>query len=785
MHNSDITIESGMTLRKMLENNSTIDVPIIQRDYAQGRKSAEQIRKDFLVDIFDHLKKRMPMKLSFAYGTHNANVYVPYDGQQRITLIFLLSLFLAAYGEKWDILKDFARFRYYTRDYATSFCDFLTRFDRSFADGKNNVFQRIDIHSKNTIKEDIELDSSFFGAWKNDPTVASMLEVLQSIQSQFVFEVREQTKDQKIKTADEYLKFIDDGGIFFDWCALQASDNIYIKMNGRGKPLSAFDNFKNTLYVELDKLRTKGEGSEKISFLTSFEIKVDGTWTHLFWKNRNAFFDGDKDIAPYIMNFLFFLFELRYNSKTSNFYFGSKESFKWIDEKNIITFLNQFKRLCDTSNGSISHLSLDDYIWISKIMDILSSDEALLSNPINIDSEYITMIKLMKDLSNHKERLASPKAVFVASIYFSYLVAATDFDDYGNITCKHYEGREQWLELIRRIIRTAGRFKGRYDSLIDYKHFLYFLDKILIPKVFEENRCGKLNVFASKCQDDFLYECKTYLDASHVYSQFYEEIIKYRLIAIDTRWEELISKSEKELPFFGNMIYFLIALSEENGVRKIDLFSRYLDITKSLVNDKGIIDEGKFTALLLSCGDYRISSGEGYSNSLSLCSNESDESFTWRHFFDLLEGRTLEKTKLTILREAYDIIVKYGSLDAAFAAIGSRRNDSSWRSVIIRYPEVLKNGSKHRIVHQYNENWYLVKSDAVKKQVHSNSLSDSINLELYGLYRDSGNDCITFDVGKIIVDDNTFITKENDYVIHEGSVNRHETYENVLLYLKQ
>ena len=71
-----------------------VEIPIIQRDYAQGRKNAKEIRNDFLRDIFVHLNNNQPMKLSFVYGTTSGGMYVPYDGQQRLTLVYLLTLFL-------------------------------------------------------------------------------------------------------------------------------------------------------------------------------------------------------------------------------------------------------------------------------------------------------------------------------------------------------------------------------------------------------------------------------------------------------------------------------------------------------------------------------------------------------------------------------------------------------------------------------------------------------------------------------------------------------------------
>lgn len=61
------------TFWSFLKNNY-IEIPIIQRDYAQGRLGKENLRKNFLGDLKRALDKEPPykdteMKLDFIYGT--------------------------------------------------------------------------------------------------------------------------------------------------------------------------------------------------------------------------------------------------------------------------------------------------------------------------------------------------------------------------------------------------------------------------------------------------------------------------------------------------------------------------------------------------------------------------------------------------------------------------------------------------------------------------------------------------------------------------------------------
>ena len=84
------------TFWHFLENYS-IEIPIIQRDYAQGRIGKETLRKNFLTDLKEALDKALDkskphekMKLDFIYGsTENGKLY-PLDGQQRLTTLWLM-----------------------------------------------------------------------------------------------------------------------------------------------------------------------------------------------------------------------------------------------------------------------------------------------------------------------------------------------------------------------------------------------------------------------------------------------------------------------------------------------------------------------------------------------------------------------------------------------------------------------------------------------------------------------------------------------------------------------
>ena len=69
-----------------------IEIPKIQRDYAQGRsdEKTKTLVNIFLTDIRKALDGGEPINLDFVYGKVTDSTLIPIDGQQRLTTLFLL-----------------------------------------------------------------------------------------------------------------------------------------------------------------------------------------------------------------------------------------------------------------------------------------------------------------------------------------------------------------------------------------------------------------------------------------------------------------------------------------------------------------------------------------------------------------------------------------------------------------------------------------------------------------------------------------------------------------------
>ncbi len=112
----------------MSNDQIKIEIPIIQRDYAQGRDSSLEIRTNFLKTIRRHLDSQIPLNLDFVYGSVESHRFIPIDGQQRLTTLFLLHWYLAWSSDNIDHAQTYlgnlsSKFTYETRITSRDFCN--------------------------------------------------------------------------------------------------------------------------------------------------------------------------------------------------------------------------------------------------------------------------------------------------------------------------------------------------------------------------------------------------------------------------------------------------------------------------------------------------------------------------------------------------------------------------------------------------------------------------------------------------------------------------------------
>lgn len=214
-------------------------IPGIQRHYVQGANNpkAESVRKQFIKEIFTAIeKKQNEFNLHFIYGPINTNgedSFVPVDGQQRLTTLWLIARYAAEKAEpsdRKDLLSLLSRFTYEDRINAKRFCQALTCED-----------SRWDITQDPN--PDILCQDWFVDYWKEDETVASMIRMLSTIYEEW-------NKHQDSITAEDILEAIA-SKIRFELKIDAFGDDIYMKMNARGLQLTQWENFKGKFSEDL------------------------------------------------------------------------------------------------------------------------------------------------------------------------------------------------------------------------------------------------------------------------------------------------------------------------------------------------------------------------------------------------------------------------------------------------------------------------------------------------------------------------------------------------------
>ena len=214
-------------------------IPGIQRHYVQGANNpkAESVRKQFIKEIFTAIEeKQNEFNLHFIYGpinTDGEDSFVPVDGQQRLTTLWLIARYAVEKAEpsdRKDLLRLLSRFTYEDRINAKRFCQALTCED-----------SRWDITQDPN--PEILCQDWFVDYWKKDETVASMMRMLSTIHEEW-------NKHQNTITVEDVLEVIA-SKIRFELKIDAFGDDIYMKMNARGLQLTQWENFKGKFSEEL------------------------------------------------------------------------------------------------------------------------------------------------------------------------------------------------------------------------------------------------------------------------------------------------------------------------------------------------------------------------------------------------------------------------------------------------------------------------------------------------------------------------------------------------------
>lgn len=281
-----MSLDNQIIYKQLLQRHKRIRIPMIQRDYAQGRPAESKVREEFLNALEEALRKpaddsSLPLNLDFIYGSvegEQETRFLPLDGQQRLTTLFLLHWYLAWCDDQWPgfenlfVAGNHARFTYRVRQSSNEFFDQLVNYRPSV--GPKDVAELAQL---------ITDQPWYFRSWRLDPTIQAVLHMLDAIHRRFAY------------SSGLFSRLIDEEqpAITFQLLDLEnfgLSDDLYIKMNARGIPLTAFETFKARYEQELkSQLSGKTFDLAKQSFCVAEYVarRMDTAWTDLFWKLRD------------------------------------------------------------------------------------------------------------------------------------------------------------------------------------------------------------------------------------------------------------------------------------------------------------------------------------------------------------------------------------------------------------------------------------------------------------------------------------------------------------------
>ena len=232
--NNTVLDEETYSFWKLI-NKYNITIPMIQRDYVQGKedKRINEIREKLINNIKLAIQGEKLLDFDFIYGStkineDNEEELSLLDGQQRITTLFLLHWYFAKKECKMtDEVKNIMHnFSYQNRVSSREFC-------------KSLVDKEIKIEKNKKISDLIRQKTWYYSEWNNDPTVKNMLNMLDCIHENFY---EYEAFDKLIDENNSLITFM-----FIPLEKFNLTDELYIKMNSRGKKLTNFEIFKSKI----------------------------------------------------------------------------------------------------------------------------------------------------------------------------------------------------------------------------------------------------------------------------------------------------------------------------------------------------------------------------------------------------------------------------------------------------------------------------------------------------------------------------------------------------------
>jgi hypothetical protein len=683
-------INKPITFCELLERCRRIEIPLIQRDYAQGRDKEKDVRDEFLKTLHGALSLasdnvKLPLNLDFIYGSmegEDKETLIPLDGQQRLTTLFLLHWYLAWQDGE---LRDFksrvwdskhARFTYSVRPSSTEFFDKLVSYQPSVASDS--------VHSVRILLQD---EPWFFLHWRLDPTIQSALTMLDAIHERFrgLTELYGRLVHQELPVITFQLLPLEHFGL---------TDDLYIKMNARGKPLTAFETFKarfEELLTELFPTEYRQMNGSNLPIYQFLALRIDTQWTRFFWQYRNQETNTIDDEA---MNLIWALIRVSLDPSEPSFVDGTSSLRSKLLPATYMTFHEYGWLTREFAENLICLLEA----WSSKGKDLA---------PQLPDTRYFDEEVFFKNAIREPARIEYTGLVMFAA--FTGYLRQHD----GSVKS---EELNDWMRVVFNLSQNSDieRPEEYGRSLAGLKKLLPYSHQIL-------SRLTNMEIEPLGFSPQ----------------QVREEVLKATLILSHAGWKSRIVQAEHH-GYFKGQIQFLLDFSnasnqadatsvedwddETHKVLQVE-FDEYLQKAQLMFHQSGLIPlkSQLWKRALLVMGNYLLTLGRNY----SFVTDPPSYPDSWKR---LLRDDTQQRQHLKSLWDKLDASAPIAP--QLKQIIDTASDLEEWRSAIVKHPQVINYCGQQEFRWEADSNEIYLLRKRQMNGAHAELFSYALYLEL-------------------------------------------------------
>lgn len=690
-----------------------VRIPKIQRDYAQGRtsKKVNEIRKNFVHTLLLVIKgKRPATELDFVYGSNKDKAFEPLDGQQRLTTLFLLH-WMMGFENLCAEDRKHSLFTYETRNTSQEFCDELVQHNaKQFVDeakDKTKRFGKVFTPSKIIRERDW-----FKWEWKSDPTVLSMLVMVDSI-----YEEMGTDWDMDLSVCRDNLN-----NITFNLLNLGdfgLSNELFIKMNARGKQLSDFDKLKSTLEEELQiqQAETSEDGRPLATSKheQTWRKLMDGVWIDFFWHKyaRNIIIetglstDDDRQSLRLAaaknaeLQFKKLLLRLIALQLFENEYSTEEvlTAAYQIDEKKIDNLISVYWDSLTNLRSEDNHKIVPNTQAVICFPKLISDFNHLIYKKGDIYGEVSALLPQIARIENNDKTLFDSfletkvpndvELTFYAMLLFLRAYPSNEDDMLVYDEQKHKQwltNLEYWVRAMRNILLNDNN-----NQRIDKIQFALEAAQSLQNVIADLNVYVKDNNFNMNNDDTVVLKFfasinKTYLRLDN--QSFDEEKEKAGLRLDNPKWNDCLNKVE-EHDYLWGQIRCLLNWAEKDVEKFEDYSRRLIDILDTIRKD----NRKYYCAILAFAPDNWRDT-----NRLFQYNKDRDNSFKRCLREHTREGQAygqIIKSLIDNWKENYDMLDVSGYLDRLIEE--KKETAEPWIRVILKTPDIIDEAWNKRL----------------------------------------------------------------------------------------